>query len=185
MGEHHCTDCTIVSRGGWWGGAGFDGPQVTSCLRVCQHLWLESSVVPGLKPDVRQRLPFPKWLSLCYWGQDGIPSFLSRNPEYQPGSGCVPSRMYAPLTQHCKPCHTGPRGACSGWKNNKRSKYPCWLLTEIQATSNVPSVPSPSVVSPSLLKHTFWSEISWFLTADNFPRLLLCLPCGRGVLLGR
>ncbi|SBO15087.1 hypothetical protein ANAPC1_01465 [Anaplasma phagocytophilum] len=40
------------------GGAGFDGPQVTSFLRVCQHLWLGSSVLPGLKPNVRQRLLF-------------------------------------------------------------------------------------------------------------------------------
>ena len=69
MGEHHCTVCTIVSGGvggggGGGGGAGFDGPQVTSFLRLCQHLWLGSSVVPGLKPDVRQRLPFPQWISL-------------------------------------------------------------------------------------------------------------------------
>ena len=150
-----------------------------------QHLRLVSSVVAGLKPDVRQRLPFPNWLSLSYWGQGGIPSFLSRSPEYQARSGCVPSRMYTPLSQDCNPCHRGPRGACSGWKKNKRSKSPCWLLTEIQATSNVPSVPSPSVASPDLLKHTFWSEISWSLTADHFPRLLLSLPFGRGVLLGR
>ena len=58
MGEHHCTVCTIVSGGWWWGGAGFDGPQITSFHRVCQHLWLGSSEVPRLKPDVRQTLPF-------------------------------------------------------------------------------------------------------------------------------
>ena len=97
MGEHHCTDCTIVSRGWWWGGSGFDGPQVTSCLRVCQHLWLENSVVPGLKPDVRQRLPFPKWLSLSYWGQDGIPSFLSRSPECQADMAVFPQGCMLPL----------------------------------------------------------------------------------------
>ena len=184
MGEHHCTVCTIVTW--WWGGAGagFNGLQVTSFLRVCQHLWLGSSVVPGLKPDVRQRLPFPHWLSLSYWGQGGIPSFWSRSPECQARSGCVPSRMYVPLTQHCNPCHRGPREACSGWKNNKRSKSPGWLLTEIQATSNVPSVPSSSVASPALLKHTFWSETSWSLTADHFPLLQLSLHYERGVLLG-
>ena len=185
MGEHHCTVCTIVSGGWWWGGAGFDGPQITSFHRVCQHLWLGSSEVPRLKPDVRQTLPFPHWLSLSYWGQGGIPSFWSRSPECQARSGCVPSRMYAPLSQHCNPCHRGTRGACSGWKNNKRSKSPGWLLTEIQATSNVPSVPSSSVVSPSLLKHTFWSDISWSLKADHFPRLMLSRPFERGVLLGR
>ena len=152
---------------------------------MCQHLWLGRSMVPGLRPDVSQSLPFPHWLSLSYWGQGGIPSFWSRSPEYQPRSGCVPSSMYTPLCQHCNPCHRGTRGACSGWKNNKRSKSPGWLLTEIQATSNVPSVPSSSVASPSLLKHTFWSDISWSLTADHFPRLLLSLPFGRGVLLGR
>ena len=185
MGEHHCTVCTIVSRGWWWGGAGFDGPQVTSCRRVYQHLWLESSVGPGLKPDVRQKLPFPNWLSLSYWGQGGMPSFLSRSPECQARSGWVPSRMYTPLSQDCNPCHRGTRGACSGWKNIKRSKSPCFLLTEIQATSNVPCVPSPSVASPDLLKHTFWSEIAWSLRAVHFPRLLLSLPFGRVVLLGR
>ena len=114
VGEHYCTVCTIVSRGWGWGGAGFDGPQVTSFLRVCQRLWLGSSVVPGLKPDVRQRLPFPHWLSLSYWGQGGIPSFLRRNSECQPRSGCVPSSIYVPLSQHCNPCHRRPRGACSG-----------------------------------------------------------------------
>ena len=143
-----------------------------------------SSVVPRLKPDVRQRLPFPHWISLSYWGQGGLPSFRSRGPECKARSGCVPSRMYAPLSQHCNPSHRGTRGACSGWKNNKRSKSPGWLLTEIQATSNVPSVPS-SVASPSLLKHTFWSDISWSLKADHFPRLMLSLPFERGVLLGR
>ena len=185
MGEHHCTVCTIVSWWWGWGGAGFDGPQVTSFLRVCQRLWLGSSVVPGLKPEVRQIFHFPQLLSLSYWGQGGIPSFLRRNSECQPRSGCVPSSIYVPLSQHCNPCHRRPRGACSGWKNNKSSKSPGWLLTEIQATSNVPSVLSPSVASPVLLKHTFWSEISWSLTADHFPRLLLSLPFGRGVLLGR
>ena len=72
MGEHHCTVCTIVHGGECGGGAGFDGPQVTSFLRVCQHLWLRSSVVTGLKPDVRQRLPFSQWLLLSYWGQGGV-----------------------------------------------------------------------------------------------------------------
>ena len=100
--------------GGGEDGAGFDGPQVTSCLRVCQHLWLGSSVVSRLKPDVRQRLPFPHWLSLSYWGQGGIPSFWSRSPECQARSGCVSSGMYTPLSQHCNPCHRGTRGACSG-----------------------------------------------------------------------
>ena len=66
VGEHHCKVCTIVSRGWWWVGAAFAGPQVTSFLRVCQHLWLGGSVVPGLKPDVKQRVPFPHWLSLSY-----------------------------------------------------------------------------------------------------------------------
>ena len=169
MGEHHCTVCTIVSRGWGGGGAGFDGPQVTSFLTVCQHLWLRSSVVPGLKPDVRQRLPFPQCLSLSYWWQGGIPSFRSRSPECQARSGCVSSGMYTPLSQHCNPCHRGTRGACSGEKNNKRSKSLGWLLTEIQATSNVTPVPSPSVASPALLKHTFWSETSCSLTAS--------LPC--------
>ena len=152
---------------------------------MCQNLWLRTSVVPGLNPDVRQGLPFPQGLSLSYCVQGGIPNFWSRSPECQARSGWVPSRMYTPLSQDCNPCHRGPRGACSGWKKNKRSKSPCWLLTEIQATSNVPCVPSPSVASPDLLKHTFWSEISWSLTADHFPRILLSLPCGRGVLLGR
>jgi len=58
------------------------------------------------------------------------------------------------------------------------------VLTEIQATSHVPSVPS-SVASPAVLKHTFWSETSWSLTANHFPQILLSLPCWRGVLLGR
>ena len=38
MGEHHCTVCTILSREWWRGGAGFDGPQIMSFLRVCQQL---------------------------------------------------------------------------------------------------------------------------------------------------
>jgi hypothetical protein len=99
---------------GGGGGAGFDESQVTSFLRVCQHLWLGSSVVPGLKPDVRQRLPFSQWLSLSYWGQGGVPSFWSGSPEYQARSGCVPSSMYAPVSQHCNPSHRGTRGECSG-----------------------------------------------------------------------
>ena len=114
VGQHHYTVCTIVSWGWGVGGAGFDGLQVTSFLSVCQHLWLGSSVVPGLKPEVRQRLPFPQWLLLSYWGQGGMPSFWSRSPESQARSGCVTSGMYAPLSQHCNPFHRGTRGACSG-----------------------------------------------------------------------
>ena len=89
VGEHHCIVCTIVTLGWGGGGAGFDGLKVTTFLRVCQYLWLESSVVPRLKPDVQKRLPFPQWLSLSYWGQGGMPSFWSRSPEYQAKSGCV------------------------------------------------------------------------------------------------
>ena len=136
-----------------------------------QHVWLGSSVVPGLKPDVRQRLPFPQWLSLSYWGQGGIPSFWSRSPECQARSGCVPSSMYPPLSQHCNLCQRETRGAFSGYKINKRSKSPDRLLTEIQATSNVPSVPLPSVASPALHKHTFWSETlgpSQLITSPSF-----------------
>ena len=114
QGQHHCKVCTIVSWWWGWGGAEFDGLQVTSFLRVCQHLWRGSSVVPGLKPNVRQRLPIPQWLSLSYWGQGGIPSFGRGSPKCQARSGCVPSSMYAPLFQHCNPCHRGTRGACSG-----------------------------------------------------------------------
>ena len=88
-------------------GDGFDGPQVTSFLRLCQHLWLGSSVVPGLKPDVRQRLPFPQWLSLSYLWQGGIPSFWSRSPECQARSGCVASIMCAPISQHYNPTTEG------------------------------------------------------------------------------
>ena len=32
---------------------------------------LGNLVVPGLKPDVRQRLPFFQWFSLSYWVQGG------------------------------------------------------------------------------------------------------------------
>ena len=124
---------------------------------------------------MRQRLPFPHWLSLSYWRQGGIPSFWSRSPEYQPRSGCVPSSLYTPLCQHCNPCHRGTRGACSGWKNNKRSKSPGWLLTEIQATSNVPSVPSPSVASLPLFKHTFCTETFSPSQLITFPSF--CNPC--------
>ena len=164
--------------GGCGCGAGFDGPQVTSCLSVCENLWLRTSVVLGLKQDVRQGLPFPQWLSLSYCGQGGIPNFWSRSPEYQARSGCDPSSMHAPLSQHCNPCHRGTRGVCSGYRNNKRSNSPGWQLTEIQATAKVSSVPSPSLASPVLLKHTFWCETSWSLTAYHFPQLLLSVPCG-------
>ena len=91
--DHHCTVCTTVSLGWGGGGAGFDGPQFTPFDRVCQHLWLGSSVVPGLKPDVRQTLLFPQWLSLSYWGLGGIPSFWSRSPECQARFSCVPTSM--------------------------------------------------------------------------------------------
>ena len=64
---------------------------------------LGNSVVPGLKPDVRQRLCFFQWLSLSYWEQGRVPSFWSRTPECQARSGCIPSSMYVPLSQHCKP----------------------------------------------------------------------------------
>ena len=76
----------------------------------------------GLKPDVRQRLPFPQWLSLSYWGQGRIPSFWSRSPKCQARSGCVPSSMYAPLFQHCNPCHRGTRGASSCYKEIKQEQ---------------------------------------------------------------
>ena len=50
MGEHHCTVCTIVSGGWGWGGAGFDGPQVTSFLRVCQPM---AGKVSGTRSEAR------------------------------------------------------------------------------------------------------------------------------------
>ena len=77
-------------------GDGFDGPQVTSFLRVCQHLWLGSSLVPGLKPDVRQRLPFPQWLSLSYCGQGGIPNFWSNALNVRPDLAVLPQLCVLP-----------------------------------------------------------------------------------------
>ena len=95
MGEHHCRVCTSVS-----GGVRLDlmhhGPQVTSFLRVCQHLWLGSSLVPGLKPDVRQRLPFPQWLSLSYCGQGGIPNFWSNALNVRPDLAVLPQLCVLP-----------------------------------------------------------------------------------------
>ena len=98
------------------GGVGLDLMDHRSCLSLgCASSYhLGNSVVPGLKPDVRQRLCFFfQWLSLSYWGQGVVPSFWSRSPECQARSGCVPSSMYVPLSQHCNPCHRGTRGAFS------------------------------------------------------------------------
>jgi len=113
------------------------------------------------------------------------PKFLEQKP-WISGQIWLCSLKYvrSPLPA-LQPFHRGTRGACSSYKNNKRSKSPGWLRTEIQATSNMPYGQSSSVAFPALLKHTFWSETSWFLTADHFPQLLLSLPCWRGVLLGR
>ena len=55
----------------------------------------------------------------------------------------------------------------------KRSQSTGWLLTEVHATCNIPPVPAPAVASPTLLKHSFWSETSWSLTTDQFPLPLL------------
>ena len=62
----------------------------------------------------------------------------------------------------------------------KRSQSIGWLLTEVQATSNVPPVLAPSVASPTLLKHSFWYETHWSLTADQFPLPLLPIPVEEG-----
>ena len=45
-------------------------------------------------------------------------------------------------------------------KKIKRSKSTGWLITEVQAISNLPSVPAPAVASPALLKHSFLFETS-------------------------
>ena len=55
----------------------------------------------------------------------------------------------------------------------KRSQSTGWLLTEVHATCNIPPVPAPAVASPTLLKHSFWSETPWSLTTDQFPLTLL------------
>ena len=113
------------------------------------------------------------------------PKFLEQKHRMS-GQICLCSHKYvrSPLPA-LQPLPQRDKRSMFWLENNKRSNSPGWQLTEIQATSKVPSVPSSSVASPSLLKHTFWSEISWSLTADHFPRLLLSLPFGRGVLLGR
>ena len=41
------------------------------------------------------------------------------------------------------------------------------LLTEVQATSNSPSVPAPAVASPDLFQHSLLSDTHWSLTADH------------------
>ena len=137
---------------------------------------LGSSAVPVLKPDVRQRLPFSQWLSLSYWGQGGVPSFWSRSPQCQARSGCVPSSMYAPFSSTATLATEGQEEHVLVRKK-KRSKSTGWLLTEVQATSNLPSVPASAIAFPALLKHSFWAETSWSLTADHFPQPLLFLPC--------
>ena len=76
----------------------------------------------------------------------------------------LPSPSTATLVKegHEGPVHVGKRSQSTGW-----------LLTEVPATSNVPPVPAPEVASPTLLKHSFWSETPWSLTTEQFPLPLL------------
>jgi len=88
------------------------------CLCSCvSHYVSPSNVCVGLSVCVYFSVSvsgvFFQWLSLSYWGQGVVPSFWSRSPECQARSGCVPSSMYVPLSQHCNPCHRGTRGAFS------------------------------------------------------------------------
>ena len=134
---------------------------------------LGNLVVPGLKPDVRQRLPFFQWFSLSYWVQGGSQvsgaEALNVRPDLAvfPQICMLPSPSTATLAKegHKGPVHVGKRSQSTGW-----------LLTEVPATSNVPPVPAPEVASPTLLKHSFWSETPWSLTADQFPQPLPPLP---------
>ncbi|SBO33904.1 hypothetical protein ANAPC4_01352 [Anaplasma phagocytophilum] len=81
------------------GGAGFDGPQVTSFLRVCQHLWLGSSVLPGLKPNVRQRLLFLSGIHCLIGGRVSGAEALNVRPDLAmfPQVWTLPSHSTATL----------------------------------------------------------------------------------------
>ena len=172
MGEHPCTLC-VVPRGGLdlMGHKSHLSSGCASSYHLGSRL-----VVPGLEPNVRQRLTL---FSVVFSGpiRDRVGSQVSGAEALivRPELAVFPLNVCPPFSHHCHPCCRGTRGACAHWK--KRSQTTGWLLTEVQATSNVPPVPAPAVASPTLLKRSLWSETPWSLTADHFSQPLLSLPC--------
>ena len=171
-----CGGASLYTLCGTQRGAGFDGAQVTSFLRVCHHLspWEEicgardkaicdaqTSILSGLLSHIGDRVGSQV---------SGAEALIVR-----PELAVFPLSVCPPFSHHCNPCHRGTRGACTHWK--KRSQTTGWLLTEVQATSNVPPVPAPAVASPTLHKRSFWYETPWSVTADHFSQPLLSLSC--------
>ena len=170
MGEHHCTVCTILSREWWRGGAGFDGPQIMSFLRVCQQL--SPGQFGGARSEARCEAETLFFFSGFHcpiggrvWSQVSGADPLNVRPDLAvfPQVCMFPSPSTATLATEGQEEHSPVRT-----KKKKRRKSTGWLLTEVQATSNSPSVPALAVVSPDLLKHSFWSETPWSLIADHF-----------------
>ena len=113
MGEHDCTVC-VVPRGG----AGFDGPQVTSFLRVCHHLspWER---IGGRRTEARceaQTSSILNGLLKPIGSRVGTQVFRAEVLIVRPNLPVFPLSVCPSLSQHCNPCQRGTRGACACWK---------------------------------------------------------------------
>ena len=172
-----CGGASLYTLCGTQRGAGFDGAQVTSFLRVCHHL-LAWEMIGGARAGAKceaETYSILSGLLRPYQEQGWVPSFWSRSSDCQARAGCVPSKCVPSFLPSLQPLsQRDKRGLCT---LEKRSQTTGWLLTEVQATSNVPPVPAPAVASPTLHKRSFWYETPWSVTADHFSQPLLSLSC--------
>jgi len=96
------------------GGAGFDGPQVTSFLRVCHHLspWER---IGATRTEARCEAQTSCILSSLLkptGGRVGTQVFGAEVLIVRPDLAVFPLSVCPPLSQHFNPCHRGTRGAC-------------------------------------------------------------------------
>ena len=110
-------------------------------------------MVPGLEPDVRYRLPL---FSVAFSGPTGdrVGSQVSGAEalNVRPDLAVFPQVCTLPSPSTATLATEGQEGPVH---REKRRQSIGWLLTEVQATSNVPPVLALAVASPTLLKHSF------------------------------
>ena len=113
MGKHDCTVC-VVPR------VGLDlmnhksnlssGCAISYCLG-------RRSVVPGIKPHMRHRLPlFSPAFSAILGGRVGSQVSGAEVLTVRPDLPVFPLSVCPPFSQLSNPCHRGTRGACACWE---------------------------------------------------------------------
>jgi len=145
-----CGEAWLYSLCGTQSGAGFDGSQVTSFLRLCHQLlpWEEICGARAKGPCEAQTSSILSGLLSHIGGRVVSQVSAAEVLIVRPDLPVFPLSVCPPFSQQCNPCHRGTRRACACWEKEPiyrlaADRGPCYLqYTTCASTSSSFSHPA-------------------------------------------